>query len=113
MRAITLLLLLSSLSAWSQSERPSIRKGNSEYKTENFSNAEVAYTEALQKNEDSFEAKFNLGDALYKQNKFDKAAEQFQKLAESASDPQRIASINHNLGKKPVATDEIDVIWGN
>lgn len=99
----TQLLLLIGLLAWAnslhaQAERKTIRQGNTEYQNQNYTNAEVAYTEALQKNDDSFEAKFNLGDAFYKQNKYDRAAEQFLRLSEGTDDPNRQARIQHNLG---------------
>src|SRR5208283_2532119 len=41
---------------------------------------------------------FNLGDALYKQGRFDEAAEQYRNSAEKETDPSAKAQALHNLG---------------
>ena len=68
-----------------QQEGPDLRRGNKEYKHENYTEAEVNYRRGLDKNNDSFEGHFNLGDALFRQEKYPEALEQYQK-AESRHD---------------------------
>ncbi|TAL74103.1 MAG: tetratricopeptide repeat protein [Bacteroidetes bacterium] len=71
-----------------QSDKKYIRKGNREYEKNNFADSEVSYRKAIDKKKQSPDAVFNIGDALYKQNKFDDAGKQF------------IENISLNEGKK-------------
>lgn len=48
---------------------------------QDFEKAEVEYRKAADKKANSFEAAFNMADALYKQKKYDEALEQFSALA--------------------------------
>ena len=71
------------LSTMAQSERRTTRKGNTEYESGNFIDAEINYKKALEKNANLLEAQFNLGDALVKQERFDEALEAFEKVSAS------------------------------
>ena len=55
-----------------QQERKFIREGNELFEKQNFEKAEVEYRKAADKKMDSFEAAFNMADALYKQKKYEK-----------------------------------------
>jgi len=102
------IILLSVANGYSQQERKYIREGNKLYKkgladsakidTVSLNNAEIAYRRALLKKPESFEANFNLGDALYKQKKYEEAANQFKALASKEKDKDKLAKVNHNLG---------------
>lgn len=81
-----------------QSERTLLRDGNKSYKDNKFADAEINYRKALDKNKEMKEAPFNLGDALYKQQRYDEAAEQYQIAATQIPDPKTRASALHNLG---------------
>ncbi len=96
-------LLVVALSINAQKERKFIRRGNSVYEDKDYLNAEIDYRKALEKNKDSFEAQFNIGDALFKQEKYDKAAEQFEVLAETNKDNEHLAKVYHNLGNSQFA----------
>ncbi len=96
-------LLVVALSINAQKERKFIRQGNSVYEDKDYLNAEIDYRKALEKNKDSFEAQFNIGDALFKQEKYDKAAEQFEVLAETNKDNEHLAKVYHNLGNSQFA----------
>ena len=92
-------LMITSLSMNAQKERKFIRKGNAAFRDSSYLDAEIDYRKALDKNKDSFEAKFNIGDALFKQEKYDKAAEQFEILAETTDkNNKELAKVYHNLG---------------
>ncbi len=82
----------------SQEDRKYVRKGNNLYEKEDFVGAEENYLKALEKNNQSAKAEFNLGDAYYKQKKFAEAAQQFQKIAEKTTDKEMKANAYHNLG---------------
>ena len=71
-RSLLIILLVSTFSLlFAQREAPDVRHGNREYQKENYTEAEVNYRRALDKNEESFESYFNLGDALFRQEKYD------------------------------------------
>ena len=50
-----------------QQEASSIRKGNRDYKHDKFTEAEVDYRRGLVTNDQSYEAHYNLGNALFRQ----------------------------------------------
>lgn len=105
---IITLLSLACFEANAQKERKFIRKGNGLFEDKNFENSEVEYRKALDKDVASFEAAFNLGDALYKQKKYDEALEQFQTLAASETNPQRLGLLHHNIGNTLLVNKKID-----
>lgn len=96
--SLTILMLLSYFLGVSQEDRKYVRKGNNLYEKEDFVGAEENYLKALEKNNQSAKAEFNLGDAYYKQKKFAEAAQQFQKIAEKTTDKEMKANAYHNLG---------------
>jgi Ca-activated chloride channel homolog len=82
-----------------QSERKLVREGNQMYKNKKYSDAEVNYKKSLDANRDSKPAQFNLGDAYYKQGKYEDAMRQFEALsADKKLDKGKQAQAFHNLG---------------
>lgn len=99
MRTIfTTYLILLFFAAFGQKENPLIRKGNESFKKGDHINAEKLYKEALTKNKSSEPAAFNLGDALYKQEKYEEAQKQFQSVVMSKSDEVARSKVYHNIG---------------
>jgi Ca-activated chloride channel family protein len=97
------LFLAAMMVAWGQDERKVIRQGLKAYNKGDYSEAEVQFRKAEDLNEESFEADFNTGTALYGQEKFEETARQYESLAkESAAnlddDPETLAHTWHNLG---------------
>ena len=81
-----------------QTERKMTRKGNSQYETGNFVDAEINYKKALEKNKNLLEAQFNLGDALVKQERYDEALESFDNVSSLTNDKELKAKALHNKG---------------
>jgi tetratricopeptide (TPR) repeat protein len=114
---VIFIVLFSITQVWAQQEGPDLRRGNKEYKHENYTEAEVNYRRGLDKNNDSFEGHFNLGDALFRQEKYPEALEQYQK-AESllkgddktrkAELDRRLAATYHNMGNALYAQQQYD-----
>lgn len=102
------IFLFISVVAFSQKERKFIREGNDQYESEKFEDSEVEYRKALEKEADSFEAAFNLGDALYKQEKFEDAAKQFEALAQKDLDKEKLAKVYHNLGNSFMQSQKLE-----
>lgn len=90
--------ILISTFVYAQNERKFIREGNKLYNDSNFEESEVSYRKAIDELPDSYSAAFNLGDALYKQGKFEEAANQFQALANKDLSKEELAKVYHNLG---------------
>jgi Ca-activated chloride channel family protein len=102
------LLCLFSLDALAQKERKFIRKGNGLFEGNEYENSEVEYRKALDKRINSYEAGFNLGDALYKQKKYDEALKQYQALTVTEQDPKKLGDIYHNIGNTLLMNRKID-----
>ena len=97
---IFIFILLNSLiiSFASGQEKKLIRQGNASYKDKEYDNSELKYRKALEKNARSFDAGFNLGDALFRQKKYKEASKQFEQLAHSEATKENKAKAFHNLG---------------
>ena len=86
-------------SLWAQREAPFVRKGNKEYEAGRFYQAELEYRKAMEQAENSTKAQYNLGGALYKQEKYDEALKSYGALSErtDVSESLRASSL-YNLG---------------
>lgn len=82
-----------------QNDRKLVRKGNKEYSGKKYNEAEVDFRKALE-NQGAYTpaATYNLGNALYRQNKYDEAANAFSHVADAKIDKKDIAKAYHNLG---------------
>lgn len=84
--------------SYAQSEKKHLKDGNEAYKKSDYVTAEKQFGKALEKNKDSYKGAFNLGDAYYKQGKYEEAANQFQLLTHRATSKDTLAKAFHNLG---------------
>jgi tetratricopeptide (TPR) repeat protein len=105
---IILFSLLISVQVFAQTERKYIRKGNKEYESQKYSDAELEYRKALDKKPKSFEAAFNVGNSLYKQGKYPEAAVQFDTLAKTTRDKEDLANLYYNLGNSYLKSKKLD-----
>ena len=109
--AVTALLLLVSLSTFAQKEASDVRRGNREYNKQNYTEAEVNYRRGLEKNKNGYEAHYNLGDALFKQDKYADAQAEFEtaaKMLDKKTDKTRYAKAMHNIGNCQFAQQQYD-----
>ncbi len=103
--------LLCAAGAFAQQEAPDIRRGNKQYNKQDFTAAEVDYRRGLEKNSNSFEGHYNLGNALFKQDKYPEAQAEYQKAAQlldSKQDKKQLAESYHNLGNAYFAQQQYD-----
>lgn len=91
-------ILLSSVSVYSQVDRKEVRKGNREYGRNDYKSAEISYRKALIKDSTSFAANYNLASSLYRQKNFQGAAEVLDKLKEQAKGNPHAADYWFNRG---------------
>ena len=118
MRSIITIIFLSAFSLlFAQQESPDVRLGNKQYNDSNYVDAEVNYRRALDKNDQSFEAHYNLGDALFRQEKFPEALEQYAKAEQLLKNndktgkeqiDSRLADTYHNMGNALYAQQQYD-----
>jgi len=72
-RILPVCILFLVTSASSQTVRSHVSRGNEAYGNAKYGDAEAEYKKALQKDSTAREARFNLGNAYYKQQRFDEA----------------------------------------
>ena len=96
------------MSGMAQTERKFIREGNDFFEKQDFEKAEVEYRKASDKRAESFEAAFNMADALYKQKKYEEALSQFTALAKKETGKERLGEIYHNIGNTLLAMQKTD-----
>ena len=105
---IILMLLLSCLQVFAQKERRYVRDGNEHYEQGYFMDAEAEYNRAIELNPESFEAAFNKGNALFRQEKFEDASRTFGHVAENAESMDLKASAFHNQGNSYLANQDLE-----
>lgn len=93
------LLLATGAAAQNMPERSLVRKGNRLYNKGEYEKSIERYQKALEAAPGSFEAGFNLSNALYKSERFDRAAETMrQAAADSLRSDEERAEAFYNLG---------------
>lgn len=97
-KVILYMLLLIAVSAQAQTDRQSIRHGNSFYHKKQWAQAEVEYRKALAQNAENPQALYNLGCALMMQQKDSAAIQQYQKAIQVETNKLRRSKASHNIG---------------
>ena len=77
-------------------------------KTASYSDAEQLYREALMKDQSSYEASFNMADAIYKQERYSEANSLFEALSEKTEDKIKKSETFHNLGNSLLKEQKLD-----
>lgn len=97
MKRIFLFLFCTSI-VFAQSKRSLNNDGVDLYKEKKFADAEVKFKKSLEKDDKLFQGHFNLGDAYYKQGRFDEAIQSYQNSLQFAENSNEKASVYHNIG---------------
>ncbi|MCX6254861.1 MAG: tetratricopeptide repeat protein [Bacteroidia bacterium] len=100
-------LLIFSATINAQSDRKFIRQGNREYEKKKFSDSEISFRKALDKNKQSPDAVFNVGDALYKQSKFEDAGKQFIENTNLNDNKNKKSAGLYNLGNSLLNANKV------
>ncbi len=96
--AILLMMVPGGSLARAQTVRSTIRDGNRAYEKGKYSDAEVEYKKALEKDAKSHPGLFNLGDALYKQQRYDEAMREYNNAALATKNRDGKADSYYNIG---------------
>jgi Ca-activated chloride channel family protein len=95
---VVMVAALGNLDAPAQSVRSFVNKGNDKYKDQNFADAEINYRKALEKEQQLVQGHFNLGNALYKQGKYDEAVRAYDDARQIARELRTKADASYNIG---------------
>ena len=104
---IIIFIITCSQALHAQSDKKYIRQGNREYEKNKFPQSEISYRKATDKNNNSPDAVFNIGDALYKQNKFEDAGRQFMENANMNEDKDKKSAAMYNLGNSLLKANKV------
>ena len=107
-RLTLFVILLNTVVVFAQHPNGKIRKGNTAYKDSSYSDAEQLYREALMKDQSSYEASFNMADAIYKQERYSEANSLFKALSEKTDDKIKKSESYHNLGNSLLKEQKLD-----
>ena len=85
-----------------------IRDGNREFSNGQYDNSEILYRKALEEAKSPHRANFNIGDALYKQEKYDEALNQFENLSKEDLDKITRGWTYHNIGNTHLQNQKLE-----
>jgi Ca-activated chloride channel homolog len=104
---IVIILFVTAVITFAQTDKKFIRQGNHSYEKEKFPDSEILYRKALDKNKESADALFNTGDALYKQKKYEEASRQFDGNYSMNEDKKKKSASLYNMGNSLLMANKV------
>lgn len=101
-----LLLALLSVNAAGQIDKHDVRRGNRDYKKENYKDAEIEYRKAIVKDSLSVAANYNLAADLYRQNNSQEAQKVLDRIKDVAPASENASDYYYNLGDIAIANQD-------
>ena len=98
-----LISAVSAVEASAQIDRREVRKGNREFKKENYREADIEYRKALVKDSLSMAANYNLANNLFRQNDMEQSAKVLDRIKEVAPTSEYAADYYYNAGDVAIA----------
>jgi len=108
-RIFYILIFLSAVSVAdlsAQIDRREVRKGNREFKKENYKEADIEYRKALVKDSLSMAANYNLAGNLFRQEEFEQASKVLDRIKEVAPSSEYAADYYYNAGDVAIASKD-------
>ena len=93
-----IVFLASAGAVYAQPDRRDVRKGNRDFRKEEWKSAEIDYRKALVKDSSSLAANYNLANTLYKMGDAEQSARIYDSLKDSAWDSEIAADWHYNRG---------------
>ena len=93
-----LIAILISVSAWGQVDKKEVRRGNRDFRKENYEAAFQDYLRAVEKDTSSIAANYNMASALYRMEQYDQAQQALDRIKETALESASAADYLYNLG---------------
>jgi len=101
-----IVMLLTAISAAAQPDKRDVRRGNRDYKKENWKEAEIEYRKGIVKDSLSVAANYNLAADLYRQNNPQEAQKVLDRIKEVAPATENAADYYYNLGDVAIANQD-------
>ena len=79
-------------------EKQLIRSGNDAYNQQNYAEAEATYKKAIEKNPNYEKANYNLGNAIYQQDRHKEALPMYEMVSKTTENKLTKAESFHNIG---------------
>ena len=106
-RILYIVLLLSAvfvLDLSAQTDRREVRKGNRDFKKENYREADIEYRKAIVKDSLSVAANYNLANTLFRLDDMEQAAKVMDRIKEVAPATESAADYYYNVGDIAIAS---------
>ena len=103
-----LFLYIVSSTAFAQSDRDYIRRGNRMMKDTLYAKAQVQYQKAIEVDNTNSQAHYNLGNSLLYQEKAEDALKDYGQAVKMETNKQRKAQIYHNMGVVLQGSKQLD-----
>lgn len=97
---------LSAQIADAQADKKDVRRGNRDFKKENYKEAEIEYRKGVVKDSLSVAANYNLATDLYRQSNFQEAAKVLERIKEVAPASKNGADYFYNVGDVAIANQD-------
>ena len=101
-----LLLTLTALTVSAQPDKRDVRRGNRDYKKENFKDAEIEYRKGIVKDSLSIAANYNLAADLFRQDNPQEAQKVLDRISEVAPASEHASDYYYNLGDVAIANQD-------
>lgn len=95
---VCIMLALVTVAASAQPDRKDVRRGNRDFKKEDWKAAEIDYRKALVKDSSSVAANYNLGNTLYRMGDMEQARKSYDALKEVAHSSPAASDLYYNMG---------------
>lgn len=93
-----MIFVISGISADAQVDKKDVRRGNRDFRKENYREADIDYRKALLKDSTSVAANYNLASVLYRQGDMQQAGTTLDRIKETASATESSADYWYNRG---------------
>ncbi|MBQ3614223.1 MAG: tetratricopeptide repeat protein [Bacteroidales bacterium] len=103
---LTLLMFSAAVSAYGQVDRKDVRKGNREFRKENYKEADIDYRKALVKDSLSLAANYNLANTLYRNGDMEQAKQVLDRIKDVAPASASAADYYFNAGDVAIARQD-------
>ena len=99
-------MLSAAVSAYGQVDRKDVRKGNREFRKENYKEADIDYRKALVKDSLSLAANYNLANTLYRNGDMEQAKQVLDRIKDVAPASASAADYYFNAGDVAIARQD-------
>lgn len=99
-------MALNVLPAFAQVDKRDVRRGNADFRKENYKEAEIDYRKALVKDSLSMAANYNLANTLYREGDMEQAGKVLERIKEVAPSTPSAADYYYNLGDVAIAKQD-------